>query len=344
MNTECRIYNPNLELQGIIDEFTSLIWIRRYQVPGEFELRTPCSPESRTLLVPENIIQRFDGQETTEAGVIENITMNPEEIIVRGRMLESYLDRRLIKDTTYYSGEAEDSMRRIITEMVEIPLLSLGTEQGYEETLEFQRTYKSVLNTIQKVCKATGLGFRIRPDFSTRDLYFEVLKGADRTAPDAAKVVFSEKYDNLLNEEYTYDSIELKTKGFASQVINDVRVTYPVGGGTGLELREVLIETSVDTDGKTTAQIKKAMEDAGLMDLATRTVSESFTFSTDADAPFVYRTDYDVGDMVHVKHIAWGIDLTLRITEIEEDYQNGGRDIVLVCGSPLPETVDFEEE
>ena len=61
--------------------------------------------------------------------------------------------------------------------MVSIPRLSLGTEKGYEETLEFQRTYKSVLKTIQKVCQATGLGFRIRPDFATRDLYFEVLKG-----------------------------------------------------------------------------------------------------------------------------------------------------------------------
>ena len=342
--TECRIYNPQLELQGIIDEFSCLIWIRRYQQPGEFDLRTPCSQESRALLVPENIIQRFDGQETTEAGVIESITMNADEIIVKGRFLESYLDRRLIKDTTYYSGEAEDSMRRIITEMVAIPRLSLGTEKGYDETLEFQRTYKSVLKTIQKVCQATGLGFRIRPDFATRNLYFEVLKGTDRTAPDAAKVVFSEKYDNILDEEYTYDSTELKTKGFASQVINDVRVTYPVGGGTGLDLREVLIETSVDTDGKTTAQIKEAMENAGLMDLATRTTYESFTFSTDAEAPFVYRSDYDVGDIVHVKHIAWGIDLTLRITEIEEDYENGGRNIVLTCGSPLPETVDFEEE
>ena len=52
MNTEIRIYNPALELQGVIDEFSSLIWLRRYQSPGEFELRTPYAAESKRLLIP----------------------------------------------------------------------------------------------------------------------------------------------------------------------------------------------------------------------------------------------------------------------------------------------------
>ena len=344
MNTEVRVYNRNLELQGIVDEFSSLIWIRRYQQPGEFELHTPYSQESRAMLVPENIVQKFDGDSVIDAGVIENLTMTSDEIVVKGRFLESYLDRRLIKDTTYFTGNAEDSIRSIITNMVEIPLLTLGTDHGWTETLEFQATYKSVLNIISKVCRATGLGFRIKPDFNTRGLSFEVLKGTDLTAATAAKVIFSEKYDNLFGEEYGYDSTGYKTKAFASQLINDIRVTYPVGSGTGLDLREVLVETSVETDGRSSAQIKAAMENQGALALESKTICESFTFSTNAESPFVYRQDYDVGDLVHVKHVAWDIDLALRITEIEEDYANGGRDIILTCGSPLPETVDFEEE
>ena len=86
---EIRVYNPSLELQGIIDEFSSLIWIRRYQMPGEFELRTPYAAESKTLLAPENIIQKFDGGSVVDAGVIENITMTSDEIVVKGRFLES---------------------------------------------------------------------------------------------------------------------------------------------------------------------------------------------------------------------------------------------------------------
>ena len=343
MNVEIRIYNRSLELQGIMDEFSSLIWIRRYQMPGEFELRTPYAAESKNLLIPENIIQRYDGTTVLEAGVIEHLEMNKNEIVVKGRFLESYLDRRLIKATTYYTGNAEDSMRSIITNMVAIPLLGLGTDHGLTETLEFQATYKSVMNIIQKACKATTLGFRIRPDFGARQMYFEVYKGIDRTSSAAAKVIFSEKYDNLMNEQYSYDSTAYKTMAFASQLINDVRTVYTVGGGTGLDLREVHVPTTVDTNGRTTAEIKESMETQGQRALEAKIISEGFTFSTDADAPFIYRVDYDIGDQVHVKHIAWGIDLALRITEIEEDYKKEGREIILTCGSPLPEIMDFEE-
>lgn len=343
MSIEVRIYNPSLELQGVIDEFSSLIWIRRYQMPGEFEIRTPYAAESKRLLIPENIVQKYDETEVVDAGVIENIVMNENEIIVKGRFLESYLERRLIKDTTYYSGNVEDSLRSIITNMIGIPLLELGTDHGLTETLTFQATYKTVLNIVQKACKATALGFRIRPDFSARKMYFEVYKGADKTSNAAAKVIFSEKYDNLLNESYTYDSTNYRTKVFVSQLVNNVRVAYSVGSGTGLELREFHQPTTVDTNNKTSAEIESSMKTQGQRALEARTINESFVFSTDADAPFVYRSDYDVGDQVHVNHVAWNINLSLRIAEIEEDYESGGRDIVLTCGSPLPEIMDFEE-
>jgi len=343
MSIEVRIYNPALELQGIIDEFSSLVWLRRYQEPGEFELRTPYAAESKRLLIPENIVQRYDGEETVDAGVIENIQMNADEIVIKGRFLESYLDRRLIKATTYYTGNAEDSIRSIISNMVAIPLLELGTDHGLTETLVFQATYKGVLAIVSKACKATGLGFRIRPDFSARKLFFEVYKGADRTSGAAAKVIFSEKYDNLLKEQYSYDSTTYKTKAFVSQLINDVRTAYSVGGGSGLDLREVHVSTNADTNGKTAAEIEASMKNQGQRALDSKTIRESFTFSTDAESPFRYRGDYDVGDLVHVKHIAWNIDLQLRIAEIEEAHESGGREIILTCGSPLPEIMDFEE-
>lgn len=343
MSIEVRIFNPALELQGFLDEFSSLIWIRRYQMPGEFELRTPYAAESKRLLAPGNIVQKFDGLPTVDAGIIENLVMTTDEIVVKGRFLESYLDRRLIKETTYYTGNAEDSMRSIISNMVPIPLLELGADKGLTETLKFQATYKPVLDIIQKACRSTTLGFRIRPDFEARKMYFEVYKGEDRTSASGAKVIFSEKYDNLMDEQYTYDSINYKTKCFVSQLINEVRVAYSVGGGSGLDLREMHLQTSVDTNGKTSAEIQDAMETQGHRALDGKIISESFTFSTDAESPFIYRTEYDVGDQVYINHIAWDINLDLRITEIEEDYEGGGREIVLTCGSPLPEIMNFEE-
>ena len=343
-NIEIRIYNPALELQGIIDEFSSLIWIRRYQAPGEFELRTPYSAESKGLLVPENIVQKFDGVDNS-AGVIENIVLNSNEIVVKGRFLECYLDRRITRSLTtiYFTNvTAEYAMRAIVQNYADFSLLELGDDHGLTEELDFQVTHKCILNIIQKVCKATGLGFRIRPDFSARKMYFEVYKGVDRTASSADKVIFSETYDNLLNEQYTYDSTNFATRAITTQVIDDVRYIYPVGD-TGLDRYEIHVSTSVDVDGHTQAQIKAAMEREGQMALNSRTISESFTFTTDAEKPFKYRTDYDLGDLVLIKHNAWGIDLSLRAAEIEEDYKDGGVDVVITSGSQMPETIDFEE-
>ena len=336
---EIRVYNPSLQLQGIIDEFSDLIWIRRYQDPGEFELRTPYADESRRLLVPGNVIQKYDGSVTYEAGVVENIVMTTDTITVKGRFLESYLDRRLIKETTYYQNNVEDSIRGIISSMVSIPLLELGTDHGLTETLRFQATYKTVLAIVSKACKATALGFRIRPDFSARKLYFEVYKGADNTQ----NVIFSDTYDNLYNEQYTYDNTNLKSKIYATQTIDNVRRYVTVGGGTGLDLREGHIQTSVDTNGLTDAYIKLSMEEQAQRALEQHIVYESFTFATDTEAPFAYQTDYDIGDQVSVNHTTWGISLSSRITEIEEDYSGGDKTVILTCGSPLPEIVDFEE-
>ena len=340
---EVRVYSSAFKLQGVIDEFSSLIWIRRYQSAGEFELHTPYSPDSKSILVPENLIQRFDGDTPLEAGVIESLEMDADNIVVKGRFLESYLDRRLIYDTTYYTGNTEDNLRSIITNMTAIPKLELGTDHGLTETLEFQATYKSVLNIIEKACRATTLGFRIKPDFNVRKMYFEVYKGTDRTAANAPKVIFSEMYDNLMDEKYTYDSTNYKTKCYVTQIINDVRKAYSTGSGLGLNLREMHLATNVDVDGRTAAEIKASMQRQGQRALEGRIISETFTFATDAETPFIYRTDYDIGDVVLIKKIAWNIELVLRITEIEEDYQDGGREIVITCGSPLPEIMDFEE-
>jgi hypothetical protein len=347
MSVEVRIYNPDLELQGIIDEFSSLVWIRRYQEAGEFELHTPYSDESRRLLMPENIVQRFDGMPAVDAGVIESLSMTSDEIIVKGRFLESYLARRIVLTKIKPNNDyAEDVIRSLLADDLfsEIPLLELGPRHGWTERITFQASFKNVHNTYHKICKATGLGFRIYPDFETRKLYLEVLKGADKVNGSGSKVIFSETYDNLMNEEYTYDSTNYKTEIYATQIINNVKYGTWVGTVVGLNRRDMVIQTSIDPANLTDDEIHAMMALQCERALESHIIAESFTFSTDADAPFRYRTDYDLGDLVLVKKNAWGIELQARLTEIEEDYENGGREVILRCGSPLPEVMDFEED
>lgn len=66
------ILNPNIELQGIIDGYSSLRWRRRFFEPGEVELHCKASAENLALLRPDNIIHRLDRK---EAAIIEGVSV-----------------------------------------------------------------------------------------------------------------------------------------------------------------------------------------------------------------------------------------------------------------------------
>lgn len=63
---DLKIFNRELELIGIIDNFTSLMWTRRYFKSGEFQLEAPLTFDNINILKRENII--FKGNGDTEAG------------------------------------------------------------------------------------------------------------------------------------------------------------------------------------------------------------------------------------------------------------------------------------
>ena len=45
-----------------------------------------------------------------------------------------------------------------------------------------------------------------------------------------------------------------------------------------------------------------------------------------------------------VRRKSWGIESVLRITQVEEVYEKGGRNIVLTVGNTIPETVDWNAD
>lgn len=342
---EARVYNRELELQGVVDNFSSFTWIRRYFEPGEFEIHVPATEQNQTLFIPGYIVARHDGMNEMEAGTIESLERSGYEIIARGRFLESYLDRRLIIGTYNFSGKTERGMRNIVSRMTAIPLLELGELQDFDETVEFQATYKGVLSYLEKLCVTSGIAFRLRPDFTTRALIFECYKGIDRTVAGAAQVIFSETYNNLTEESYTYNDTAYKTKCFVGGAgEGSSRIIVQVGGGSGLDLREVFRNASQSTqEGMTDAEYRAVLAQEGEAVLADSPISESFSFKVAGDQ-YTYRTDYDIGDIIKVRRKSWGIESTLRITEVEEVYESGGREIMLTVGNTVPETVDWNAD
>lgn len=346
---EIRFYNAQMMLQGVMEDQRSLIWTRKYFEPGNFELHAPITDSNLRLTKRGNLIWLKGYQ---EAGVIEDRTISESssarEITAKGRFLSSYMDRRLIKSTVNYSGTVEDAMRQLLAGVTAIPLVELGSRNGFPETVSFQATYKNLLTYENKLAMASGIGFRFRPDFTGKRIFFETYKGADRTISQRtnSRVIFSEEYDNLNSVTYRENDQLYKTVAYVGgEGEGSERVYVQVGSGSGLELREVFVDAKdLRSEDLTAEEYTAQLTQRGLDTLAEDIISEAFDCETAPGMNFSYRSDYDLGDIVTVRKESWGMQANLRITELQEVYEHEIMTVVPTLGSALPETIDWSDE
>ena len=346
---ELRIYDSQLNRLGIVELFSSMVWTRKYYEPGTFEIRAPIVAENALLFSPGNIVSKAGA---VEAGVIEDVSLSEysgkSEAVIKGRFLSSYMDRRLIQSTVNFNGRVEVAMRQLLSGATAIPLVYLGTLNSFTETVEFQATMKNLLAYESKLSLNSGIGFRFRPDFSAKRIYFETYKGTDRSYGQNVnpKVSFSEDYENLNKATYRYNDQLYKTKAIVGgEGEGSQRVYVTVGGGTGLNLREVFVDAKdIKSENLTTAEYQAALTQRGQEALDKNTVSESFDCEAAPDVNFKYKTDYDLGDIVTIQKKRWGITINQRIVELQEIYQNGGMRISLTFGTPLPQSIDWSDQ
>lgn len=345
---EVRIYGRNLFRIGQIENQTSLIWTRKFYEPGTFELHAPITDENLYMLKEGNIVGK---KGSAEAGIIEDIEKEESdiknEITVKGRFLSSYMDRRLIKKTVNFSGYIEVAMRQLYSGCIPIPLVELGSLNGFTERAEFQVTMKNLLAYENKLSRAGAIGFRFRPDFVNHKIIFETYQGKDRTLSqhENNRVIFSEDYNNLNNAIYKYNSQNLKTFAIVGgQGEGDARTYYELGGGEGYDLREVFVDAKdLNPDGMTAAGYKAALLQRAQETLNESIVSESLECETEAEINFTYKEDYDLGDIVTVRKKKWNLYMNQRITELSEVYEYGGMTVVPTFGDPLPEKIKWDE-
>jgi len=348
---EIRIYNPQMDFLGIIENQSSLLWIRRYNESGEFELHAPVTASTINLLRLNNLVWK---RGAVDAGVIESIyieeTVLKNEVTAKGRFLTSYMDRRLIRPTFNFSGKVEIAMRTILTNAVSIPNVELGELMGFDEEIEFQATYKNLLAYESKLAKSANLGFRFRPDFTDKVIYFEIYKGLDRSIhqSDRNRVIFSEEYNNLSEADYEENNqvySNICYVGGEGQGSSRVYVEVGDDSLTGLERREMYRNGSdISSENLTSAQYLDKLRQRGYDALEDNAFYNYFECKTVPEGNFNYRTNYDLGDIITTNKVNWGISQDLRLSAIQETYEYGNEVIEPVFGNPLPETIDWEDK
>lgn len=346
---EIRVYSQDLKLIGVSENQLSCTWTRKYNEVGKFEIHLPITSDNVALYQRNNIVWLYGAY---EAGVIEAIKYNQtnkvNKMVVTGRFLESYLDRRVIQSVFNFSGKTEVAMRQIMSD-ANLPNIILGDLKGFSETISFQTSWKSRLTIMQKIAAASSLGFRIKPNFAKRQLSFEVFKGLKRTRSQHERnfVEFSDEFNNLDTSTYNINGqLEKNVAYVLGEGEGTDRKVVVVGNDTltGLARKELYVDArDLQSTDLTDKEYEALLRQRGEEKLSENTLSTSFECDTIALGNFKYMIDYDLGDIVTVKKNAWGLSSELRITEIMEVYEHEVMKVVPTLGNPLPTTLDLED-
>lgn len=362
---ELYVYSSEMELQGIVEKIASLIWTRRYWSCGEFKLLVPFTEEHSRMLVKNNIIMKRGDDEAAQIRYV-SITKNSqglEEIEVQGKFLIAWIGKRIIKKQIITNDTTQNILYRIVRENVtnpadtarKIPDVSIATDDEDTESGVIDYTSEQYTNAqlaAETAAKAAKLGIRMRTDARTGAHVFSVYEGRDLTAGNTAgnaPCIFSQEFDNIVEQEYTNSVENLKTTAFVGGEEKEgvARKVAEVGeSAAGLAREEVFINATdivqeyEDDDGEqvtlTDTEYLALLSARGAEELEQYAETLSFGSKINTFANLIYRTDYDLGDRVTCVNKRWGIRIDVRITEIAETYQNNVEEIDITFGESLP--------
>ena len=362
---ELYVYSSEMELQGIVEKIASLIWTRRYWSCGEFKLLVPFTEEHSRMLVKNNIIMKRGDDEAAQIRYV-SITKNSqglEEIEVQGKFLIAWIGKRIIKKQIITNDTTQNILYRIVRENVtnpadtarKIPDVSIATDDEDTESGVIDYTSEQYTNAqlaAETAAKAAKLGIRMRTDARTGAHVFSVYEGRDLTAGNTAgnaPCIFSQEFDNIVEQEYTNSVENLKTTAFVGGEEKEgvARKVAEVGGSAAGLAREEgfinatdIVQEYEDDDGTqvslTDAEYLALLSARGAEELEQYAETLSFGSKINTFANLIYRTDYDLGDRVTCVNKRWGIRIDVRITEIAETYQNNVEEIDITFGESLP--------
>lgn len=227
MINEVYILDSDFQTLGIIDEFLSCIWTERYSKAGDFELLCPVNDNTTALLYrsADDLVDRYAMIKDSDTYmVIENVLLttdaeNGDKYTVKGRSVESMLDRRVIWDRYF---DENVTISNVITSLITRNATNpsdanrrldifrpngswfVASSSNAEKRLKIADYYgDNLYDVITSLCEAYYIGFRAVPMDGGR-FQLQIYDGVDRTYDQLERpyVVFSGKNDNLLSSRW----------------------------------------------------------------------------------------------------------------------------------------------
>lgn len=343
------VLNKNLEAIGIVDTYTSCIWVNRYNDVGDCEIYVEATPGLLNLLQEDYYLMREDDDMVCQIKKVELDTSadNGNYLIVTGYDVKRFLDQRIIWGTMTCDGNVENFIRLMVDKSLGNPdiadrqlqtenggrLLYNGDSAGFTEITTEQMSYRNVGEKVREYCKQYNWGYRVTLDEGA--FYFELYKGADKTA----RVIFSDDFENLDTTKYVKDATNLGNVALvAGEGEGAERVREVAGGGEGINRYEIYVDAK---------DISKTITWEELTALYPTTASGGQGSIVSTGAGYVYtmgyvdiqivddaqlaqlQTDYPAGQIVTINGYDYYRITNAVIADLETDTPQDGDPVVL---------------
>lgn len=363
---ELKIFNRELNLIGVIDSFSSLIWNRKYNSVGDFQLNILFTNEINSILKIDNIIYKDNGEcgfiSSKEIKISEDGT---ESIEVKGKFILGYLERRIIWGCEEINSNVIDAAYKLINnncieciDRRKIPNLFLGEKPtGINLQLIKQVSYNNLLDTLCSIFQTHEVGMKIDFDIINKKLVFNIFKGIDRSINQSAvaPVIFSRSFENVLNQNYVESLNNFKNVALIGGAGEGAdRSLTTIGESSGLNRHELFVDArdisstrTIEAAEGTTQEVIPNEEYALLLQtrgkekLLDYYEVKTFDSVININSNIIYKVDYDLGDVITFFDKKWGITIDTRITEVSEVYDLNGVSLNISFGNNVPTLIDF---
>lgn len=205
---------------AVIDEFESVIWVRRYDTPGEFELYFAANKEIFKLIKSNMGYLLLTREDRADVMYVEYVKLtesaeNGDRILLKGRSIDCVMERRVIGYPTKIRSMPTTS---VITKLIRENMISPEPHEDYQsdglhrtlspfetviqvydvEMITAQYNGENLLAAVGGLLRSRNYG--LSTFLADGTIIIRIYSGQDRPA-----VRFSPNNENLLSSEYECD-------------------------------------------------------------------------------------------------------------------------------------------
>lgn len=351
---EIRVMDQVFGLLAVIDHYESLQWTRKLYEVGDVELRIAADDTGADTLQPGRVVFTDKDHAALLQYVEKSESKKGVQLVARGVQLKGLAQRRVTvpgqkQDETFYGYdrypalESEDAPAESVFKHYaqahltapedgnrKFPLLVIAQDQGRGVLMRWQSRFEPLDTVFKEIGAYSGMGYDITLDLKRGRYVFEVIQGSDHTAGSAKPVLFSTGFDNLESSTYTVDEKPWRNAAYAGGAGEDEqRLIQTIFENervpAGFDRRETWI------DGGSIDNVEDLIYEARYK-VREKTRTETLTGDLAPSGPFVYRKDWDLGDLVTLQNKRLGVALDTRITEVKESYERDRQEVIPVFG------------